>query len=60
MVSFARARTRSWLGRLMPLKVQEIMTKKDQLDKSNELNQNIAEQNKCFLEVIKTGGMWFS
>ena len=28
--------------------------------KSKKLIEAIAEQNKCFLEVSKNGGMWFS
>ena len=60
MVSFARARTRSWLSRLRPIAAQ---TKKNELDpsyKSKEIIKNQLEQNKCFLEAIKHGGMWFS
>ena len=57
MVSFARARTRSWLSRLWPDTVHSINQETVELDKSIE---NIEEQNKCFLEAIKNGGMWFS
>ena len=28
--------------------------------KSKKLIEDIAEQNKCFLEASKNGGMWFS
>ena len=31
-----------------------------ELDKSKNLIEDIAEQNKCFLEASKNGGMWFS
>tara|TARA_B100000579_G_C22663304_1_gene772011 strand:+ start:498 stop:680 length:183 start_codon:yes stop_codon:yes gene_type:complete len=60
MVSFARLQTRSWLARLVPSKVQDVKNDKDQLGTINELHENIAAQNKCFLEVSKNGGMWFS
>ena len=60
MVSFARARTRSWLSRLWPVTVQSIKNETVELDKSKELLENIAKQNKCFLEASKNGGMWFS
>ena len=60
MVSFAGARTRSWLSKLRPLSAQ---TKKNELNpsyKSKGIIKNHLEQNKCFLEAIKNGGMWFS
>ncbi|MBW3041479.1 hypothetical protein [Prochlorococcus marinus] len=60
MVSFARARTRSWLSRLWPVTVQPIKDETVELEKSKELIENISNQNKCFLEAIKNGGMWFS
>ena len=60
MVSFARARTRSWLSRLFPLKGQSIKFDKSELHDSRELIDNQQEQNKCFLEASKNGGMWFS
>ena len=60
MVSFARARTRSWLSRLWPVTVQPFKNETVELDKSKELIENIAEQNKCFLETSKNDGMWFS
>ena len=33
---------------------------KVELHKSENLSEDIAEQNKCFLEASKNGGMWFS
>ena len=45
MVSFARARTRSWLSRLWPVTVQPIKNETVELDKSKELIENIAEKN---------------
>ena len=60
MVSFARARTRSWLSRLWPVTVQPFKNETVELDKSKELIENQQEQNKCFLEASKNGGMWFS
>ena len=60
MVSFARARTRSWLSRLLPVKVHSINKDSVQFDKSKEHIDNISEQNKCFIEAIKNGGLWFS
>ena len=60
MVSFARARTRSWLSRLWPVTVQPIKNETVELDKSKELIEKQQEQNKFFLEASKNGGMWFS
>ena len=57
MVSFARARTRSLLSRLWPMKVQSINFDKVDLDESREL---IDKQNNCLLEASKNGGIWFS
>ncbi len=60
MVSFARARTRSWLQRLWSVKVEPVKNETVELDKSKEIIENISKQNKYFLEAIKNGGMWFS
>ena len=60
MVSFARARTRSLLSRLWPVAEKPINNKAIELNKSKKLIKDIAEQNKCFLEASKNGGMWFS
>ena len=60
MVSFARARTRSWLSRLWPMKAKPLNYQTDELRKSKNLIEDIEEQNKCFLEASKNGGMWFS
>ena len=60
MVSFARARTRSWLSRLWPVTVQPFKNETVELDKSKELIENQQEQNKFFLEASKNGGIWFS
>ena len=60
MVSFARARTRSWLSRLWPVTVQPIKNKTVAMDVSKELIEKQKEQNKCFLEASKNGGLWFS
>ena len=60
MVSFARARTRSWLSKLWPEIVQQLRNKTGELDNSKELIDKQQEQNICFLEAIKNGGMWFS
>ena len=60
MVSFARARTRSWISRLWPVTVQPIKNETAAMDMSKELIENQQEQNKCFLEASKNGGMWFS
>ena len=58
MVSFARARTRSLLSRLWPVKVQPL--KIETTDSDRYLIEKRQEQNKCFLEASKNGGMWFS
>ena len=62
MVSFARARTRSLLSRLWPVteKTLENQTGESDTHKSKKLIEDIAKQNKCFLEASKNGGMWFS
>tara|TARA_B100001250_G_C19756482_1_gene770344 strand:+ start:1037 stop:1219 length:183 start_codon:yes stop_codon:yes gene_type:complete len=60
MVSFARARTKSWLSRLWSVSAQPINTEIVVVDKSKELIEEQHEQNKCFLETSKNGGMWFS
>ena len=60
MVSFARARTRSLLSRLWPITANSLNKQKVELHNSKKLTEDIAEQNKCFLEASKNGGMWFS
>tara|TARA_Y100001968_G_scaffold62254_1_gene53030 strand:+ start:124 stop:306 length:183 start_codon:yes stop_codon:yes gene_type:complete len=60
MVSFARARTRSLLSRLWPIETKALNNQKVKLQKSENLIDDIEEQNKCFLEASKNGGMWFS
>ena len=60
MVSFARARTRSLLSRLWPMKAQLITNETDVLEKSQELINKQREQDNYFLEASKNGGIWFS
>jgi len=60
MVSFARERTRSLLSRLWPVKEKTLNNQTVGSHKSKKLFEDIAEQNKCFLEASKNGGMWFS
>ena len=60
MVSFARARTRSLLSRLWPVTGNLINNKAIGSNKPKKQIKDIAEQNKCFLEASKNGGMWFS
>ena len=60
MVSFARARTRSLLSRLWPMTAKPPNNQTVELHKSENLIEDIKEQNKCFLEASKNGGMWFS
>ena len=60
MVAFARARTKSWLIKLWPVKFQSTTNETIELNESKDLIKNIAKQNKCFLEASKNGGMWFS
>ena len=60
MVSFARARTKSLLSRLWPVAVQTIEKNKSKLDISEEQIEKQKDQNKCFLEASKNGGLWFS
>ena len=60
MVSFARARTRSLLSKLWPVTEKTLNNQTIESHKSKKLIKDIAEQNKCFLEASKNGGMWFS
>ena len=60
MVSFARARTRSLLSRLWPMTAKTLNNQTIELKKSKKLIEDIKEQNKCFFETSKNGGMWFS
>ena len=60
MVSFARARTRSLLSRLWPVTGNPINNQAIESNKAKKQIKDIAEQNKCFLEASKNGGMWFS
>ena len=60
MVSFARARTRSLLSKLWPVTEKNLHNQTIESHKSKKLIEDIAEQNNCFLEASKNGGMWFS
>ena len=60
MVSFARARTRSLLSRLWPMAAKPLNTQRVDLKKTKNLIKDIEDQNKCFLEASKNGGIWFS
>ena len=60
MVSFARARTRSLLSRIWPMAAKPLNNQTDELRKSKKLIEDIEEQNKCFIEASKNGGMWFT
>ena len=60
MVSFARARTRSLLSRLWPVPIQTSEKNKSKLDISKAQIVKQQDQNKCFLEASRNGGMWFS
>ena len=60
MVSFARARTKSWLSRLFSVTAKPIKSKTEALKKTKEVFEKHHEQNKFFLEASKNGGMWFS
>tara|TARA_B100000902_G_C26552463_1_gene547852 strand:+ start:237 stop:419 length:183 start_codon:yes stop_codon:yes gene_type:complete len=60
MVSFARARTRSLLLKLWPMAAKPKNNQTIELNKSKKFIEGIEEQNKCFLEASKNGGMWFS
>ena len=55
MVSFARARTRSWISRLWPVTVQPTKNETVAMDMSKELIEKQQEQNKCFLEANRNG-----
>ena len=60
MVSFARARAKSWLTRLWPLTVKTNKNETAEMDMSKELIEKQQEQNKCFFEASENGGMWLS
>ncbi len=66
MVSFARARTKSWISRLwpmpmpMPMSFHSFRSNTIQQDEENELIEKQSRHNKRFLELSENGGMWFS
>ena len=60
MVSFARARTRSWISKLWPVTVQPVKNEKVAMDMSKEIIEKQQVQNKFFLDASKNGGIWFS
>ena len=60
MVSFARAKTRSLLSKLWPVTKKHLNNQTVKSHASKILNKDIEEQNKCFLETSKNGGVWFS
>ena len=60
MVSFARARTKSWVSKLWPVTVHPIENDQTELNNSKDRMEKHQEQNKYFLEASKNGGMWFS
>ena len=60
MVSFARARTRSWISKLWPLTVEKINKETFALDRSKELMNKQQSEKIKFFEAIKNGGIWFS
>tara|TARA_B100001113_G_C20619327_1_gene409705 strand:- start:109 stop:291 length:183 start_codon:yes stop_codon:yes gene_type:complete len=60
MVSFARARTKSLLSRLWPTAEKPLNNQTVESPNSKKLLQDIDQQNKCFLEASKNGGIWFS
>ena len=60
MVTFARTRTKSLISWLWPDKEKTINDKIVELNKSQKLIEDITDQNKCFLEASKNGGVWFS
>ena len=60
MVSFARARTKSFFSSLWPMKVLLLTNNVTELEKSKELIIKQNEQDKRFIEASKNGGIWFS
>ncbi len=60
MVSFARARTRSWVSKLWHVQIKPRNNVTSDLSSSKELVDKQKEQNKFFLEATKNGGIWFS
>ena len=60
MVSFARARAKSWLTRVWPASFKTNRNKSAEMDTSKELIKSLQQQNKCFFEASKNGGIWFS
>ena len=53
MVSFARARAKSWLTRLWPAKVKTNKNETAEMDMSRELIENQQKQNKCLLKQAR-------
>tara|TARA_Y100001968_G_C19324344_1_gene700913 strand:+ start:418 stop:600 length:183 start_codon:yes stop_codon:yes gene_type:complete len=60
MVSFARARAKSWLSRLWHVSENRTNDAPTELNRSKTLIEMQQEQNKCFLEASQNGGIWFS
>ncbi len=60
MVSFARARTRSWISKLWPLTAEKINEETFELDRSKESMNKQQSEKRIFLEAIRNGGIWFS
>tara|TARA_B100000700_G_C14331004_1_gene528197 strand:- start:149 stop:331 length:183 start_codon:yes stop_codon:yes gene_type:complete len=60
MVSFARARARSLLSRLWNVSFQTIEKDKADLGNSKEQLEKHKQQNTCFFEASKNGGLWLS
>ncbi len=60
MVSFARAKTRSLLSRLWPIKNKMITNETSTLNNSKELISKQKEEDKFLLEATKNGGIWLS
>ena len=60
MVSFARARTRSWISKFWPLTAEKINKETFELDRSKESMNKQQSEKRIFLEAIRNGGIWFS
>ena len=60
MVTFASARTRSWIAKLWSTPHTPIPNETVGRERLKALSEKQAAQKKQFLEASKNGGMWFS
>ena len=60
MVTFARARAKSIFSKLRITAISKKHSKPNKRAKKEELSLEKDNNSHCFLEAIKTGGIWLS